>query len=222
MATPLCSRSEHFARRASEVPFELKLFLVRHGETPWTIAKRYQGTTDVPLSPRGIRQAKAVAKVLRREALDRIYTSGLKRAQDTARLIARKTGIKPVVDRRLNELHFGNWEGAHYRRLSKEGGIQFRQWREGRLKRPPGGESVDSLARRVGQFFREIARRHRKEKVAIVSHGGPIRMILFKILRSSSSIWSFRIDPGSISLVEGDPRLFQIAWTNRINHLPSR
>lgn len=188
----------------------MKLFLIRHGETPWTVASRYQGTTDVPLTPKGIRQAKAIAKVLRREVLERIYTSELKRAQHTAELISREAGIQPIVDPRLNELHFGDWEGAPYRRLSENG------------KKPPGGESVSSLARRVGQFFKEIANRHREEKVAIVSHGGPIKMILFKILKASSSIWSFRIDPGSISLIEGDSRLFQIAWTNRLDHLPSR
>ena len=178
--------------------------------------------TDIPLSPTGIRQAKAIAKALRSEALARIYTSTLERARHTAELIGHELGVKSVVvDKRLNELHFGKWEGAHYRRLLNSGGPVFRKWREGKLKKPPGGESVISLARRVSHFFKDIISRHQKDKVAIVSHGGPIKMFLFKVLQTSSSIWSFRIDPGSISLIEGDPRLFQIVWSNRIDHLSS-
>ena len=201
----------------------MKLFLIRHGETPWTVAKKYQGMTDTPLSPRGIRQARAVAKALRRESVDLIYTSTLQRARYTAELISQELGIKsPIADARLNELDFGKWEGAHYSRLSREGSLPFRRWREGKLKKPPGGESVTSLARRVSHFFKEIMSLHQKDKVAIVSHGGPIKMFLFKVLQASSSIWSFRIDPGSISLIEGDPQLFQIVWSNRIDHLRIR
>lgn len=177
--------------------------------------------TDTPLNLRGIRQAKAVAKALRPESVDLIYTSALQRARHTAELIRGELGIKSVVvDPRLNELDFGKWEGAHYRQLARKATPAFRRWREGKLKKPPGGESVTSLARRVSHFFKEIMHLHQKEKVAIVSHGGPIKMFLFKVLQASSSIWSFRIDPGSISLIEGNPQLFQIVWSNRTDHLP--
>ena len=79
-----------------------------------------------------------------------------------------------------------------------------------------------SLSRRVGEFLKEILDRHADETVAIVSHGGPIKVFLFKVLKlDGAPIGSFRIDPGSLSLVEGDSRLLQIVWTNRTNHLRS-
>lgn len=201
----------------------MKLVLIRHGETPWTIAKRYQGTTDIPLSPQGIRQAKAIARALRPLVPTRLYTSTLRRARETARKVARELGLRPVTDARLNEINFGEWEGRYYQRLSQEAGAKFRQWREGKLTRPPGGESVGSLRQRVDRFLKEVLRNYPEETVAIVSHGGPIKMFLFKALKTkSSSIWSFRIDPASISLIEGNQRLWQIAWTNRLDHLRSQ
>lgn len=201
----------------------MKLFLIRHGETPWTVAKRYQGTTDVPLTPKGIRQAKAIAHALRRVRPTHLYSSTLRRARETAQRVARELGLRAVADKRLNEIHFGKWEGAYYNHLSKEKGASFRRWREGKLRKPPGGESVTSLARRVGQFLKEILKKHPNQTVAVISHGGPIKMFLFKVLKAEScSIWSFRIDPGSISLVEGSSSLLQIVWTNQLDHLPFR
>ena len=198
----------------------MKLFLIRHGETAWTVAKRYQGTTDIPLNPTGLRQAKRLARWLAAERPVRIYSSALRRSRQTAKVIAARLKLKPVADPRLNEICFGKWEGAFYRNLARTRGLEFCRWREGKLKCPPGGESVPSLARRIGKFLNEILDRHPEETVAVVSHGGPIKMFLFHVLKSlHSSIWSFRIDPASVSLIEGDRRLLQISWTNRTDHL---
>lgn len=201
----------------------MRLFLIRHGQTSWTVAKRYQGTTDVPLDRTGIRQAKAIARALRAHRPTQVYTSTLERAHETARWVGHRLGREPVADSRLNELYFGKWEGAYYRRLYSEGGKTFEQWREGSLRKPPGGESVLSLFHRVSNFFEEIQERHLSDTVAVVSHGGPIKMFLFKALKTKApSIWSFRIDPASISLIEGDQRLLQIVWLNRTDHLSLR
>lgn len=193
----------------------MRIFLIRHGETPWTAAKRYQGATDIPLNSKGRAQARSLARILKREKPGRIYASTLERAHETAQIIASRLDLRPVRDSRLNEIDFGKWEGACYRNLPKTAGRDFSRWREGKLKRPPGGESLPSLRRRIGEFLSEILDRHPGETVAIVSHGGPIKMFLFHALKApSSSLWSFRIDPASISLMEGDRRLLQIAWIN--------
>lgn len=187
------------------------------------MTKRYQGISDIPLNSKGIRQARKVATALRSYRPTRLYTSTLQRARQTAKEVAARFRLRAVADSRLNEIDFGKWEGAFYRQLDEDGGVEFRKWREGKIPRPPGGESVDSLSRRVGAFFKEILKRHPDETVAVISHGGPIKMFLFKVLKSEhSSIWSFRIDPASLSLVEGDSNLLQITWTNRTGHLNSR
>jgi broad specificity phosphatase PhoE len=197
----------------------MKLFLVRHGETAWTAVQRYQGLTDIPLNRRGREQAKAVARALKKERPARLYVSALKRAKETAELIGRRLGLKPVIEPRLNEIDFGKWEGAYYRRLPRLAGKQFDLWEKGALKKPPGGESIVSLNKRVGRFLNDIIKRHSKETIIVVSHGGPIKMLLFRLLNSRCSIWSLRVDPASISLVEGNPRLFQIVCINRTDHL---
>lgn len=184
------------------------------------MARRYQGITDIPLDSQGIQQARAIARALRTECPTQLYTSTLRRSRETARTLARELGLKPVADARLNEIHFGKWEGAYYPRLFHEAGDEFQRWREGKLRKPPGGESIGSLARRVGQFLREVIDNYPEETVAVVSHGGPIKMFLFKALKvESCSIWSFRIDPASISLIEGNQNLLQVVWTNRTEHL---
>lgn len=207
----------------------MRIFLIRHGETLWTATRRYQGTTNVPLTRGGIRQAKAIARALESERPTRLYTSTLRRARDTAARMARSLGLKPLIDSRLNEIDFGEWEGADYRILAQRSKKEFRAWREGRLKKPPGGESIASLSRRIGEFLKEILDRYPEETLAIVSHGGPIKMFLFKALNGFvrrtapfPSVWSLRIDPGSISLIEGNQSLLQIVWTNRLDHLNSK
>ncbi len=186
------------------------------------MVKRYQGKTDIALTPTGIRQAKAVARALMSYHPNRLYTSTLRRAKETGREIERRLKLRAIHDARLNELDFGDWEGENYRHLAEEAGSEFKKWREGRLTQPPGGESVAALSRRVSQFFKEILRRHTDETIAVVSHGGPIKVFLFSVLKTKrASVWSFRIDPGSITLIEGDTRLLQIICTNRLDHLPS-
>ena len=82
---------------------------------------------------------------------------------------------------------------------------------------------MDSLALRTRKFFREITKRHPEETVVVVTHGGPIKMFLFHVLGvRRPPLWSFRIDPASVSLVQGNEALFQITWTNRTHPLNSR
>ena len=204
----------------------MKIFLIRHGQTPWTTKKRYQGTTDIPLNQTGTRQGRAIAQALRRESLSRLYTSTLSRAWKTADLIGQTLGLKSVADPRLNEIDFGKWEGVSYVSLARSTRQQFQRWREGSMRRPPGGESIASLQRRVGQFLGELLVREKGKTVAIVAHGGPIKMFLFRAMHIEKcrsiplpSIWSLRIDPASISCLEGDSNLLQIIYTNNTSHL---
>lgn len=206
----------------------MRLFLIRHGETPWTAERRYQGTTDIPLNAKGRQQAQAIARVLGTEDITRLYSSTLRRSRETAGIIARKLGLKPKVDSRIAEIDFGKWEGATFKEFSEENRLQFRRWCEGKVDRAPGGESIGSLSDRVKKFLKELLKDYSQETIGIVSHGGPIKMFLFEALKTGMrrpvlipSIWAFQIEPASISLMEGEPCLLQICWTNRTHHLQS-
>src|SRR3989338_4315254 len=88
-----------------------RLILVRHGETVWTGEHRYQGVTDTALTTKGKRQARALAALLRRQQVDVLITSSLRRAKETGKVISQAIHRRPRNIAQLDEISFGCWEG---------------------------------------------------------------------------------------------------------------
>ena len=148
------------------------LCLVRHGQTDWNLEGRYQGQSDVPLNEGGRTQARAVAGQLRVACFAEIYTSDLKRAKETADIIARHLHLPVTLEPRLREINQGEWEGQlveviknRYARLWEE------RVRNPVMIRPPGGEALQEVAVRVYAALNDVARLHPESPVLIVSHG---------------------------------------------------
>ncbi len=191
------------------------LILIRHGETPWTRERRYQGRSDTSLTAQGIRQSKKAAKKLRTFGIQVLYSSSLKRARQTAGVISKMTRLPLRIDPRLNELSFGRWEGVRAVDLLKRKDPVFLQWSRGRIVTPPGGESLRHLRLRVSKFLKECLRRHKGKTVALVSHGGPIKVFIFTALGLPlRSLWSLRIDPASMSVLTFCPHFTQLGRLN--------
>jgi len=184
----------------------MKLILVRHGETGWVRQGRYQGSSDVPLNDRGLRQGRALASLFRVDPPFAVYSSELTRARQTAKLIGQSCGRRVRVDRRLNEVSFGRWEGKFHDQIAAQDPEAARRWYQARWSsRPPGGESLNSLKERVVAFLNELLEKfsNRSGSCVVVTHGGPIRMFLVRILQSPPNLfWSIQIDPASITTVE--------------------
>lgn len=202
----------------------MRLILIRHGETDWVKQKLYQGSSDVQLNRRGLRQAKRVAQLVKQERPFAVYCSELKRVRQTANEIARASGQKLTVDRRLNEVSFGRWEGSRYDEMKARYPQAVRLWYQARLSScPSGGESLRSLKRRVASFLRELQKRHGEESgtCVLVTHGGPIRMILIELLKIPLHLfWTIRIDPASVSaVIIGKRRAPEFALLNSQAHL---
>ena len=200
----------------------MKLILVRHGETEWVRQGKYQGFTDIPLNRRGIFQARAVARALKKERPIVVYSSQLVRAHETAKLIAGICGKKVVIDKRLCEVSFGSWEGKSHKAIGKRFPKASRAWYSARwTSQPPKGESLKSLNKRISSFLKDLKRnRSRKGTCVIVSHGGPIRMFLISLFNMSPEIfWSIRIDPASISILHLKEKRHQLALLNHQEHL---
>lgn len=201
----------------------MKLILVRHGETDWVRMGRYQGSTDIPLNKRGLRQARAVARVVKKERVIAVYSSELTRARETAKLIGTVCRKRVVVDGRLNEVSFGRWEGESHERI----GIRFpkasRDWYRARWSsQPPGGESIRSLEKRVTQFLNGLTKKFSKRKgtCVVVTHGGPIRMFLIRVLKVTPKIfWRIRIDPASVSVLHLYAKGSELVLLNSQAHL---
>lgn len=199
------------------------LFLIRHGETPWTKEKRFQGRTDTELTPRGKKQAAALGRRLKDSGIDILYASPLKRAAESARIISKSLRRKIVSDKRLCELSFGEWEGKSPAQLLVEKKSRYREWCRGRLVSPKGGESLKAFRGRVGSFYREIVRRHPGKRIAIVTHGGPVKIFIYEALRLPyRSLWSFRIEPASLSVISVGEHFSQVWLQNDTSHLAAR
>ena len=98
----------------------VRLLLIRHAATAWTAQGRFQGQTDIPLSPHGRHQATALAQRLMAETLHMLYASDLLRAWETARAIAVPHALHVHAEPRLREMAFGRWEGLTYAEIEQQ------------------------------------------------------------------------------------------------------
>ena len=151
------------------------LVLVRHGETNWNRERRFQGHADTPLNEAGREQARRLAEILRNERLTAVYTSPLRRATETASIVAHPLGLEPVELEALREIDVGDWEGL----TVDEVRTRFPErvdvaWHSGW----PGGETHAELGARVVPALVELDRLHPGERVLGVTHAGPIRAAL--------------------------------------------
>jgi alpha-ribazole phosphatase len=181
-----------------------RLLLIRHAEPGAEARGRCYGTLDVGLSDEGLRQADRLARALARGGLAAIYTSPRRRALQTAATLGRVHGLAPVVDERLCEIDFGDFEGRTYEEIEREHPDLFRRWMETPTEIEfPNGESYERLEARALLALASILEHHRGETVAVVSHGGIARAILADCL-SIPSAGIFRIDQsyGAISIVD--------------------
>ena len=89
------------------------IYLIRHGQTNWNAERKIQGQTDIPLNQIGQQQAKDVSEEISKLKIDKIFSSDLLRARETAEIINEKIGAKIEYDKRLREVNYGNYEGIH-------------------------------------------------------------------------------------------------------------
>ena len=143
-----------------------RLLLLRHGQSEWNAAGRWQGQADPPLSDLGREQAFAAAQKL--GTVDAIVSSDLERAMHTAQIISGQLGVGPVViEPLLRERHAGEWSGLTTVEIEE----QFPGFLE-RGDRPPGFESDDSLLARTHAALANIEAEYRGGEVLVVAHGG--------------------------------------------------
>jgi broad specificity phosphatase PhoE len=150
------------------------ILLARHGETDWNRDGRFQGHADPPLNEKGRAQAADLSAALAAEELAAVYSSPLRRALETAQVVAAAHGLEPVALDGLREVDVGSWQGLTRSELEERYPDQFARW----LDHGPGwedGESYDEMGRRAVATLLELAAAHPGERVLAVTHGGPIR-----------------------------------------------
>ena len=152
------------------------VLLARHGQSDWNAARRWQGHADRPLTEKGRAQASALADRLAHIDLDAVYSSDLRRAADTARVVAEAQGLGLVQLPELREVDVGSWSGLTRDEAEERFPDGFARWREG-FPGWDGGEDYDEMAQRVIGAVVQIALAHEDGRALVVSHGGPIRAI---------------------------------------------
>jgi 2,3-bisphosphoglycerate-dependent phosphoglycerate mutase len=179
-------------------PAPLKICLVRHGVTDWNLEGRWQGWSDTPLSKLGEEQAWALRTRLEDKHFDRVYSSDLVRALDTARL----SGFEPHPDARLRELNFGVFEGGDNTENAKH--PEFAAWIQDPVNRAaPLGESYANLRARAMHWLENLPE---SGEVLAFSHGGLIQVLTCGLLELSPlvapRIWRLRITHASLTILE--------------------
>jgi alpha-ribazole phosphatase len=159
-----------------------RLCLVRHGQTDWNLEGRYMGQSDIPLNEKGRDQAQVLSEKLRNYPFACIYTSDLRRARETAEIIAASLRLKVFSDSRLREINQGEWEGQLVDTIKDRYADLWQQRISDPASiRPPGGETVAEVAKRVQVVLNEIANSRPGDSVLVVSHGLALATIICKV-----------------------------------------
>src|SRR5688572_27850716 len=140
------------------------IVLVRHGETDWNRDNRFQGHADVPLNSAGRDQVRALADRLADESFSVAYTSPLRRASESAALLAERFGIEVRMSDALKEVDVGAWSGLTVREVEDWFPDGFARWVEWRCEGWSDGETYDDLGRRVVDGLHDIAEKHGGER----------------------------------------------------------
>ncbi|XP_050234761.1 phosphoglycerate mutase-like protein 4 [Mercurialis annua] len=200
-----------------------EIIVVRHGETPWNCDGRIQGHLDVELNDVGRQQAVAVADRLANESeISAIYSSDLKRARETAQIIASKCNVLEVTeDPDLRERHLGELQGLVYREAAKLKPDAFKATLP--LSRtdqeiPGGGESLDQVYNRCTISLQKIGRNHKGQRVVVVTHGGVVRAFHKYAAPKEESPGKIRNASINIFHIDGDDNCTLTTWGD-ISHL---
>jgi len=177
--------------------------LLRHGQTPMSVQKRYAGRSDVPLTDVGVQQAAAAAKRLASAGLGVIVTSPLLRAVQTAQEVATVTGAAVVTEDGFRETDFGAWEGLTFADVRERWPAELATWLADPEVAPPGGESFTDVGARVTASLHRVLAARAGQTVLIVSHVTPIKMLVATaLLAPPAALYRMHLDVAALSEID--------------------
>lgn len=199
------------------------LYLIRHGETDWNVTGRWQGYADVPLNAVGRTQAQLVARRLSNDGVmfDAIYSSDLARAYQTAWEIGSAVKVPVQLLPPLREIDLGLWSGLTRAEIQAQFPAEYARLEQGEDIQRGGGESTAMLYRRVVAAVEAIVAQHPGHTLALVTHGGPVRMLLRRANNQDpTSQTSFaHIGNTSLSIVHCNSSDWTAVTVNDMAHL---
>ena len=171
-----------------------ELFLIRHAQTDFNRQKQYCGFSDVSLNDAGIKQARCLKVKIPALKIDVLFCSPLKRTKQTADILFPKK--KAIFEPRLKELNFGKWEGLKYKEIMEKYGTAYSKWISDPFNlHPPQGESLLDLQKRCVNFLEFVLKNFKHKKIGIISHAGPIKIMLLYIKkRGQEKFWDIPVE----------------------------
>ncbi len=198
-----------------------RLLLVRHGITEFNSTRRFAGYSDIEMSAAGYRQVEKLRDRLANEKIDAIYSSDLRRALVTAEVISSGRKVDIIACPELREINYGDAEGLTFEEISRlypelaESIANFNLQLEF-----PGGESLEGFIERTSKFVDRLEKHEPSETILIVSHSGPLKMLVCHLLGIDKSHWrQIRLDNASLSIMETYPQRVIINLLNDTSHL---
>lgn len=193
-----------------------RLVLLRHGESQWNLENRFTGWVDVPLSAKGIEEAKQAGEKLRGFTFDRAFSSVLMRANETLRIVLEvlgQTDIPIEKDKALNERMYGDLQGLNKAETAKKyGDAQVKIWRRSYDVKPPGGESLKDTAERALPYYEKMVKPHllKGETIIIAAHGNSLRALVMELDQLSKE------EVLELNIPTGVPLLYELDDSGRV------
>ncbi|WP_315116190.1 alpha-ribazole phosphatase [uncultured Clostridium sp.] len=181
----------------------MNIYLVRHGETDNNYNKTYYGKIDCSLNENGRHQSSIIKSRIEKINFDKIFTSEMKRAKETAHIILENSKYELIEDGRLNEMDMGIFEGKDHKELEENYSVEWKNWcNNWKEYKIPNGESYIEFYDRVKDFFEEILRGEEKD-ILVVAHGGVMKSIYSYILGENLDIfWKISSRNGDMTLIK--------------------
>ena len=200
----------------------ITLYLVRHGETVWNKAGKYQGTADISLSELGEKQSEKTIQWFQDKKIDKVFSSPLKRAKVTAEGIAFATKASLEIKNDLRELCFGAWEGKTFLEIEEQWpGMIEDMYHNPEDLQIPDGETFRECQIRCMKAINEIISREDNKTYVIVCHGAALRTIICDMIDISlKKSWNMSLSNASISCIQVYPNDMNVLhYLNSTFHL---
>ena len=198
-------------------PDATRILAIRHGQTAWNADSRIQGHTDIELDTKGLWQAERLATALSDESLQAIYSSDLQRARQTAAPVAEHHRLERRIDIGLRERGFGDFEGMSFTQIEQRWPEAAARWR----RRDPdfgpgGGEVLRAFRERVVEALERLARAHRGQCIALVTHGGVLDVLYREATRLAlDAPRSWELGNAALNrLLHSDQGLTLVGWAD--------
>jgi len=203
-----------------------RLYLIRHGETEFSGDDIFGGSKDVDLNGEGRRQINCLARRLSNENIAAIYCSALRRAIETASILAEPLKLTPQIRMGLREIHHGHWEPMKEVEVMRCFPEEYAAWQEDPFTfAPEDGETGLEVLTNALPVIREIVTNHSGQTVAVISHEATLKLILSSVLGIDLRVFRDRLalSPGSLNIVEFyNPVTTRLVLFNDISHYSER